>query len=762
MWILALRLQITHWTDNLDRIELLMLIGLALGLILGLSRFSSRLVRWLAIVYTLFFIPMEIGLTMDSGIQWSERLSSMAGRLSITTALFFQNKPVQDPILFLVSMAVLIWSINILAGYQLTRYGSPWWPVIVAGVTLFIIDNYNPFITYRGLYTAIFVLMALLLLGRLSYLQSRRGWHDRGLAIDFDTGYYIGRTILVSGVVLVFFSWNIPFLVRVFSAGSAEQQELYQAWKKFQDHLSNAFVGLRGPAETSVDYYGEDLSLGRSAISGNETVFTVRSSAVQSAGMRYYWQGRTYDLYQDGQWQSTITGRQRMAASNWPPKYPDWKGRDIVDFSITLDSPLTRTIYVPAVPLSVSRPVDVILYNSQNGGDDVTSLDANPPLHAGETLQVKSWVSAPTAEQLRSTNQAYPSWVTQRYLQLPDNLPPRIRDLARQIVADSNNPYEKTVAITDYLRSHISYTETVPAVPFRREPLDWFLFDLKQGFCNYYASAEVILLRSVGIPARLAVGYAQGTPQTIKNNSGQNPGDVIFTVKRRDSHSWPEVYFVGEGWVEFEPTVSQPVREIPQNGAAGTDQNQSPEINNVPLDRRLLANPLANDQGNPLGSGSSTDNFWQTVAAIIGIPGLLAALFFIVRRWWKSHPEITNHPFPVILEYGFKSRGLRIPKLLFRWARHAELSPIEKIFLRIGWMLKLLGKKALPSQTPGEQTGDLIKALPITINPANVLLDEYQKAIYSRHSYDIERARQAQTRLWELVLKAWFKRLVGI
>ena len=78
--------------------------------------------------------------------------------------------------------------------------------------------------------------------------------------------------------------------------------------------------------------------------------------------------------------------------------------------------------------------------------------------------------------------------------------------------------------------------------------MDWVLFDLKQGYCNYYASAMVVMLRTMGIPARMAAGFAQGT---------WNSDEQAFVVEERDAHTWVEVYFPGYGWVEFEPTAAQ-------------------------------------------------------------------------------------------------------------------------------------------------------------------------------------------------------------
>ena len=151
---------------------------------------------------------------------------------------------------------------------------------------------------------------------------------------------------------------------------------------------------------------------------------------------------------------------------------------------------------------------------------------------------------------LRQAGTEYPEWITERYLQLPENITPRTMQLARDITAGLETPYDKTLAITEYLRNTIEYSETITEpLPINQEPIDWFLFDIRKGFCNYYATSQVILLRAVGIPARIAFGYAQG--EIIEGTSS-------YSVRELDAHAWPEVYFPTLGWVEFEPTVSQP------------------------------------------------------------------------------------------------------------------------------------------------------------------------------------------------------------
>jgi hypothetical protein len=143
----------------------------------------------------------------------------------------------------------------------------------------------------------------------------------------------------------------------------------------------------------------------------------------------------------------------------------------------------------------------------------------------------------------------YPDWIAGRYLQLPSALPERVTQLAQGVVASHGNPYDQANAIQDYLRSTIEYREDIEAPPEGSDPIDHFLFESRQGYCNYYASSMVVMARAVGIPARLAAGYVGGE---LDVESGR------YLVREHNTHAWVEVYFPGFGWVEFEPTASEP------------------------------------------------------------------------------------------------------------------------------------------------------------------------------------------------------------
>ncbi|MGB9513239.1 MAG: DUF3488 and transglutaminase-like domain-containing protein [Candidatus Acidiferrum sp.] len=151
-------------------------------------------------------------------------------------------------------------------------------------------------------------------------------------------------------------------------------------------------------------------------------------------------------------------------------------------------------------------------------------------------------VARPPEAQFAGTN--YPEDVRDVYLQLPANLDHRIPELARKITADAKNPYDKSLAIEQYLRTKFAYTLNIAGTP-EQDPLAHFLFDTKAGFCEYFATAMAVMLRTEGIPSREVNGFLPGEYNDIG-------GDYI--VRASDAHSWVEAYFPGSGWVTFDPT----------------------------------------------------------------------------------------------------------------------------------------------------------------------------------------------------------------
>lgn len=183
-----------------------------------------------------------------------------------------------------------------------------------------------------------------------------------------------------------------------------------------------------------------------------------------------------------------------------------------------------------------------------SAGFSVASDDATP---RGEEYVVDSLVLQPTPDQLLAAGTTVAAG-TEGYLELPDGLPTVISDTARNLTASSPTFYEKALALQEYFRSDsFTYSEEAPV----EENYDGTGMDViaeflqkRAGYCVHFASAMALMSRSLGIPTRVVVGFLPGTP-----SEGES-GTTTYSVTNHDLHSWPEMYFQGIGWVQFEPT----------------------------------------------------------------------------------------------------------------------------------------------------------------------------------------------------------------
>ena len=185
---------------------------------------------------------------------------------------------------------------------------------------------------------------------------------------------------------------------------------------------------------------------------------------------------------------------------------------------------------------------------SVDGGGAVFNLDIEHPV---SRYQATSDIAQPGPSELRQAGTNYPPYVDARYVKLPV-LDPRIPRLAEQITASAGNNYDKAAALESYLRTHFTYSlqlgRTVP-----HDPLANFLFERKQGHCEYFASSMAVMLRTLGIPSRMVNGFRTGEFNDVTSQ---------YLVRASNAHSWVEAYFPGHGWIAFDPTpdAAMPVR----------------------------------------------------------------------------------------------------------------------------------------------------------------------------------------------------------
>lgn len=291
-------------------------------------------------------------------------------------------------------------------------------------------------------------------------------------------------------------------------------------------------------------------------------------------------------------------------------------GRRRVLQSIRLSQP-SRVLYAAGEPWSVS----VDFSAEQRFPGDLIALRA----------QAGSYTAASDVPALdEAALNALPGWGPQRplppndaiYLALPGAVTQRTRDLAHTLTAGLTTPYAQAVAIEHYLRQY-TYDLAVPPVPDSvRDLADYFLFDLKRGYCDYYATAFVVLARLAGLPTRLATGFAPGSWSEQQG---------VWVVTEADAHSWPEVLFPDVGWVPFEPTAGRPLLE-----RIGTTNTAA-----LPKDMAAPALPESN----------APDPTWLLAGAAVGLL-LLGGGAVLAMRWRAARED----PWQGLLRWG-RRRG---------------------------------------------------------------------------------------------------------
>jgi transglutaminase-like putative cysteine protease len=752
--MVAVRLWATEWTGDLYILVYVTFFAAVTGLSLGVSRFSPFVSALFSTVYGVFIIGWQFGTTIQGDISWRERLLfNLGGRLAFAIEQFLAGRTIMDPILFLTLMAVLLWILGSLSAFILIRRGTVWPVLIPLGITLMVIGHYDAVAARNTRFLMTFLFLGLLLVGRMTFLRYRDKWHREGIQTTTETHSDLNKTLLIVTVVLLVVAWVIPITPRQKTQYSALWENIKERWDNWTDQFSDILVVAPTPSPFSSANYGETLGLGRGTPSSEEPVFSINIETQAPPGYRYYWRARSYDSYDDAEWStSPDLTRIPLFPANFDIPYPEWQPGEITRYTVTAQVGLTDHIFSAGLPVNLDRPAEAVTQTISETESDLVALIANPIVVSGDTYTVESQVVLPTETELRGTSTDYPLWVD-RYLQLPEDFSPEIAALAQNIAGELDNPFDQAYAITRYLRINIEYSRTIPEIPQGFDPMEWFLFEGRTGFCNYYATAQVLMLRSLGIPARMAVGYAQGEFDTVTQT---------YLVQERNSHAWPEVYFVDYGWVTFEPTVSEPAYILP---AGGPDENDEElRRDDLPMLDEPTPEPEESFPGEVIDS-EADESFFQNRRSLtlwtILIVFLVVVLSAVAAFLWPSHWKIKTDPLPVLLEGFLVKRGMQVPDWLERWRYLATMSVPEKAYRQVGRSIKQLGQKLDPAHTPEERAQALTRLIPNALEPAMVIIREYHLDRFSDHMTNKERTAEAAQYIRYLTRQVRYQRIFG-
>uniref|UniRef100_UPI0007813265 transglutaminase family protein n=2 Tax=Paenibacillus pabuli TaxID=1472 RepID=UPI0007813265 len=340
-------------------------------------------------------------------------------------------------------------------------------------------------------------------------------------------------------------------------------------WAGYTQHASI-------PAATAVTGYSTaDAPMGAPLTQGDTLFFEAKSPEAT------YWRGETRSYYNGSTWSDpaqrfeTASPSGLVRADGWEnPTY--WQRiRQTVTMKREWRGP--NPLFTGGMPLQLALQ-DKNSDHQKNKRLLLSNEDSATLWLAGtyDDQPVKSYtadvmIPVATPEQLRllgkTSKMKDPAVIRRTYLQLPTTLPGRVQALAKEIIQGSETRYDAVQAVKSYLANHASYTLDTRMPPRGTDFVDDFLFVTRQGYCNHFSTAMIVLLRAEGIPARWVKGFGPG--EADPTVSGQ------YVITQGDAHSWVEVYFPGVGWMPFEATPGFTMTQGEGQGAAALGGQQS-------------------------------------------------------------------------------------------------------------------------------------------------------------------------------------------
>jgi transglutaminase-like putative cysteine protease len=731
----AWAIQVADWTEGLSILQFMVLGGGVAGLVLAKSRVPNRMAHLLSLL---------AGWTSAAYLtsQVLARATSLAPALAVLEletrfhALFlipFTERATADNHVFLLLLAFLMWVMAYFCAWAVFRWQRTWWAVIVCGVALLLNISYSP--VNLTFYLLLFLLFALLLVVRANLAFYEQEWRAANVGYSSEVISIFVRAGLAFSVLVILLAWIAPAAL-----ASRPLQPFWdkvgEPWRRLQEQSARIFRDLNYQNEPPL------ISLGarRMWFGGPVHLEDTPIADVEAEAGRY-WRVLVFHEYTSDGWLSSDPDIILIGKDEQDLAYPDLDLRFEMTQTVRLfrnwaaDAPLIAA----AQPLRVGLPVRAAVSFLTDEDDQDASADApklvsvpNDPsalysrraLGAGEAYQVTSSLTEVDQESLRQADTFYPDWVVPRYLQLPDSLPARVRLLAEQITEGLETPYEKARAIEGYLRRY-QYDEEIEGPGFNQDGVDYFLFEARAGYCDYYASSMVVMLRAVGVPARYVRGY-----------SVREREEGVYHLLESDGHAWPEVFFPGYGWVEFEPTGGEPALNRPRsqeederNPVADPERPQPIPDDLDPMRDFERADGLLDAELPAELSLWQRLGVWRWVGLGLIVLGIVAIVLLTIRR--RRQVE-----------------GLSVSARVY-----------EDL---VNWVRRLLSIEPLAHQTPNEYAGVVAQQVPRSSQAVERIAGLYVEERFGGKDVSGEEAEDAWRQAWPTLWQRWIQRRLEV
>lgn len=707
-------IQQAHWVRSMPSLVPTTMAGLLIGMLGARIRAHAAFIHPFALILGLCVVVLVVQ-TYADGANFAERLNDFRFRMHEWYDVVRSGDISNDNLPFVTLVHSLGFLCAYLAAWSIYRWRNAWIAIIPASIVLLANISFM-----KGQPSGAFVIFlfgAVLLIGRLHLQRSQLRWKRLGIEYpDFISMTAIQFTIALTTVLIVG-AWLIPTGNQA-SAASGLIHKIVSPATGHSGTLVRLFHNVDTQNGAGLHSFGDFLTIQGRVKLGTKDIFEITST--QPGLVR----AQSYEEYTGAGWKTSGRQDTKVAAKDVavPQDGGQLEARSVSVVTVkVLDS--DKTVLTPGTPIGTN--VGSIVESPKGVPGEIERVRTTSSLGSGDTYNALGSQSTATIEQLEGAGASYPDYVTQRYLQLPKELPQRVRDEAARVAGQGGaTPYEQATSIQNYLRA-LPFDLDVDSAPPGRDTVDYFLFDLKKGYFDYQASAMAVMLRTLGIPSRVAVGYVLDPASKV---------DTTYTVAKNNAYSWVEVYFPHYGWVNFNPTSGEPAGgAIDAIGASTTIFGSDPS----PLDLEGLfpnIDPLEPDVHNPAVQALNQDATvhsdppWLLIWSLGAALTALAAVYVVGRTTWNRG-----------------TRGLEPSATM--WAKVQRVA---------GWA----GLAANDAETPREWSQRLGGAIERP-DDAKALADAYEEARYGRPEtkrvHEAE-AQSAYKRLRNRLFAAIFRR----
>ena len=689
LFAIAWPIQRANWVDGMPWPVLLAWLGLALAVLLSRRGWPAYVAHPAALALGAG-LSLLLLLTMVEGGGIGERFTS----LRTEYAFWLEGARLEETrggeVEFATLMFGLFWVIGYLGTWYVLKQRQGWVMVLLGGVVVEL-ALFNLAERFQ-VHLLLFLAVGLFLLVQLSVLRRQSAWTRGGIQFGVGMGLLQAAAALVLSALVVLILAVAPAAQAAPLGTVADRAEGAVEW--YEDQFGRLFAGLPSRRDYTSIIWGDTTQF-RGALSLTQQVmFTVDGRPAP------YWRVRTYEIYTGTGWSSTDVETVRSREL----EVEDLERRANVRHQFKVNA-ATNALFSGGEPVDFNvRSAGLIRPDEPWDPIQILATEGREffPTRINMRYTATGSISNASINQLRNAGTGYPEWVTDTYLQLPEELPQRVRDLAVEASGGADNAYDTAKAIEGRLKTY-TYNLNIHAPPEGADGVDFFLFTQREGYCDYSASSMTVLLRAVGVPARYVLGYATGE---------WDAEDAKSTVRELNYHSWVEVYFPGFGWRTFEPT---PDNAIEFGG--GTLPGDLPNIAFEPSED-LLGEEF--DEGD-LGE-SIEDLPGEPTPLDVGriVRWLITILVLAVAGGW----------------YWF-------------WFRLGRLGSAEGLYAKMVLLARAAGVGPKLHQTPYEYGAYLASEVPEHARAINMVAAAYVNTAYNRRQMMLRRDLVDAARAWD-------------